>query len=108
MGMVIDFTETGMVQSMHRDEFDLGFLGDKSIARASDIRFCETTQLWDIWLLRKGQQEWLCADARGLPAYDVARSIEVAWLDQCRLAGVDPISRDGSKILHDIRQGVML
>lgn len=106
--VVLEFNPAGEAKAMHRDEFPLAFLGKMSIKRASDIRFSETTQLWDIWLMRKNGQEWLCDDARGLPAYDVARSVEVAWLDTCLTLGLDPISEPGVSELRKIRNSILL
>jgi hypothetical protein len=108
MPIVIDFAPDGAVEAMHRDEFDLGFLGAKSIARASEIEFNEETQLWDIWLIRPGKPRWLSQEARGFSAYDVARSVEVAWLDRCRAEGVEPTEGEGCEILHVLRTMVML
>ena len=48
--MVIDFTEDGQAQSLHRDELDLGFLGKKVIERATLIEFDVTSQTWQISL----------------------------------------------------------
>lgn len=107
--MIIDFTPDGQVQAMHRDGMDLGFLGAKSITRASDIKFNEATQLWDIWLILEGEPlPCLVTEAKGFPAYDVARSCEVYWLDQCRLGAIDPVSVEGRSTLNEFRQGALI
>lgn len=89
--MVIDFTDTGEVEAMHRDAFDLGFLGMQDIQRASDIRFHVPSQTWAIHL-REGDSfvqvppSWLS----GFPSYETAREFEVKFLEQCRMLGLDP------------------
>ena len=103
MSAVIDFSPDGQVQAMHRDGFDLGFLGERSITRASDIKFNETTQSWDIWLMAKGRNEWLSSNAQGFAGYDIARKVEVRWLDESRLEGVPPSSSRGCEILAQVR-----
>jgi hypothetical protein len=105
--MIIDFTPAGTAQAMHRDGFDLAFLGERSIKRASDIKFNEGTQLWDIWLIREEEQPCLVSEAKGFPAYDVARSFEVAWLDACRLKGLDSVSVEGREVLGTLRYGAL-
>jgi hypothetical protein len=83
--VILDFTPDGRAQALHRDDFDLGFLGLKKVERATDIRFNEKTQLWDI-CLPDGQGGFeAIPDSMGLPSYETARNVEVDWLDGCRL-----------------------
>lgn len=103
--MIIDFFSDGSAQAMHRDQFPLGFLGRMEVVRASEIKFNEETQLWDIFLPEtsgdSAQAEWKCVpESCGFPEYDYARKIEVAWLDGCRLAGVEPFSPAGIELLQ--------
>lgn len=97
--IVIDFTPEGSAQAMHKDGFSLDFLGDRTITRASEIQFNEKTQLWDIWLYRVNGNPWLGANASNFSGYDTARKVEVKWLEDCRLEGVDPMSERGNDIL---------
>lgn len=108
MSVVIEFDADGQATAMHRDNFPLSILGKMQVKRASDIRFNELSQLWDIWLMRDNGQEWLCSDAQGLVAYDVARSVEVAWLDNCMKRGLDPKSECGVLELRHIRNSILL
>lgn len=89
--MVIDFAPTGEVTAMHRDEFNLAFLGNQKIERASDIKFDDTKQLWAIHLkdgdgFVANPPDWLS----GFPTYDSARDFEVRFLEQCRVLSIDP------------------
>ncbi len=103
--MVISFDQTGEVNAMHRDQFDLGFLGNQKIERASDIRFDEDSQLWDIWLLEGpgARLPRITSAARGFNTYEQARDVEVAWLEGVALLGVEAISDRGIQLLRDIR-----
>lgn len=100
--MIIDFTADGQAQAMHRDEMDLNFLGHKSVERATEIKFNEATQKWDIQLPLHG--EWITVPhGHGFASYDGARKTEIAWLDMCRLEGVSPRSASGSAALQLVR-----
>jgi hypothetical protein len=99
--MVINFEATGEVTAMHRDEFSLGFLGKQQIERASEIKFNEETQKWDIYLPQPedgpypGMQWVTCAEGMGFAEYNGARRFEVLWLETCALYSVNPLSGDG-------------
>jgi hypothetical protein len=101
--IVFSIDETGVVEGLHRDEFPLDFLGRQKIERASDIRFNEATQLWDIWIpITKGMD--LCLDAAaGFKRYDEARDFEVRWLNACRAANVDPVLEEAEEICKRLR-----
>lgn len=103
--MVISFDPAGPVNALHRDEFTLDFLGARTITRASDIRFDEQTQLWDVWLPEApGSQNFFrVEEAAGFPSYNAAREFEVQWLDACLLAGVDAFEDLGRSIASQIR-----
>ena len=98
--IVIDFANNGTVESMHFDEFPLGFLGKATVERASEIFFNEDTQLWDILL---PGQEAPCVNAAGFAGYDVARRFEVEWLQECRKARVPPTTEFGMVLCHELR-----
>lgn len=106
MAVVIDFFADGQAQAMHRDSFDLGFLGTKKVERASDIRFDDSSQLWDIHVTPTNRCSVLVASARGFDAYDAARRVEVTWFDACRIQSAIPLSEKGQSILQKIRAGL--
>lgn len=99
--LVIDILKNGKVEALHMDEFDLGFLGDKKISRASEIKFNSETQRWDIILPDRVVPE--SPDVTGFSAYDEARLFEVLWLQGCRKAGVKPYVAEGWNIASNIR-----
>lgn len=104
--LVIDFKSTGAVESLHMDGFDLGFLGEKKVRRQTDIVFNEKTQAWDIWYLYNapgGEAKGIHDCLRGFPDYETARRAEVAWINDCRLGSILPMSADGLSIMQDIR-----
>lgn len=114
--MVIDIDACGSVQAMHRENvLSLGFLGKQEIVRATDIRFDAETQKWGIW-----PAEYVPALARvanrvdgfyppptehadDFETYEGARDVEVKWLEQARLVGVEPTSDSGLLILEFVR-----
>jgi hypothetical protein len=105
--MVIDITPAGEVSAMHREQFPLSFLGKQSIRRASEIKFDEGTQKWDVHvpgMMVHDAESWIAIeDARGFASYDVARKFEVRWLEECKLASVHPLSGEGRVIAARIR-----
>ena len=104
--MVISFGGSGLVEAMHRDEFNLSFLGKRTIKRASEIIFNDDTSRWDIFIDDgSGEFSVTSASLTGFRGYDDARRYEVSWLDNCRLQGVDPASDDG---LYEIAAAVLL
>jgi hypothetical protein len=101
--MVIDFRVTGEVEAMHRDSFNLGFLGKQAITRASDIRYDEDTQLWDIHVA-DGEGFAEVAGAKGFSTYDEGRRMEVRWFEACRLNCITPLSTEGLAMLAVLRK----
>jgi hypothetical protein len=103
--LVITFDTEGSAESLHIDQFDLGFLGSKKITRATDILFDEASQTWTIYLLTEGKDPALpWKGCKGLPTYEVARSVEVAWLNLCRANDADPKSDTGHVYLNQARK----
>ncbi len=104
--LVIDFKPNGHVESLHMDAFDLGFLGQKATCRQTDIVFDSDTQLWNLEYLIGGGINSRYVDERlcGFPTYEEARSIEVAWLNNCRLLSIEPASEQGMRIMAGIRK----
>lgn len=105
--MVIDFSPEGGVEAMHRENIlDLGFLGDQSIRRATDIRFDDKTQTWGIWPAAPQAGDFLPppVGGSGFKSYEEAREAEVAWLERCRLFDREPLSDSGILILDIVRR----
>lgn len=103
--LVISFDEGGSAESLHIDTFDLGFLGNKAITRATDIAFDDGVQAWSIYLLDKtGGRLPLVHGSTGLPSYELARKVEVGWLNLCRLNEVSPESDHGHVFLNQMRK----
>lgn len=99
--IVLDFDSNGQAQGMHFDQFDLGFLGDKHVTRASEIVYNDTTQLWDVVLPNQGIAH---TPLQGFSGYDVARAFEVQWLQECRKREVDPYSLDGAVVAIELHR----
>ena len=93
--LIIDIDNTGKVESLHMDEFSLGFLGKMEITRASEIKFNEKSQDWDIYIPFKSK---LYKIIGGFEGYDVARDFEVRWLQECRKRGIHPMDYFAKKI----------
>lgn len=90
MEHVISIGVDGRVRSMHNDKFNLGVLGPQRIERASDIRFNEDTQQWDIWFVIDGEYEPPAPPYRGFSGYDEARKFEVLVMNECLKTGLPP------------------
>lgn len=111
--LVIDFLENGEAQAMHVDSFDLGFLGNKKVQRATEIKFNETTQSWGLYLpsdTRPGvgmePVYYPVGSAQGFPSYEVARQAEVLWLNVCRALGEEPNSDFGLGVIARIKSAM--
>jgi hypothetical protein len=91
MEKIINFSPEGVVTSLHQDAFPLGFLGPQKIARATDIRFNEEFQEWDIYVVPEGDatEMWTVPPLRGFAGYDEARRFEVKWINRCMSFGMD-------------------
>lgn len=102
--MVVDFNSDGSAEAMHRDQFDLGFLGKQEIQRASEIVFDPETQKWDITVTREqlGTPEAFFAYVRskGYATYEEARTAEVTWFEDCRLLSLSPLSIKGASLIR--------
>ncbi|MEG1121181.1 MAG: hypothetical protein RSE62_03160 [Citrobacter sp.] len=105
---VITFDSAGAAQAMYRDAFPLNFLGELSVSRASEIKFNERNQNWDILLVLPNLEGIPCEipvpEATGFAGYDLARKIEVEWLDAARLDSVEPTSAEGLAHLKSSRE----
>jgi len=103
-GHVIDFNLDGSAEAMHNDRFPLAFLGRQEIHRATEIRFIEATQTWSIcWPNDEASIPFVDGLCEGFETYDGARSVEVQWLNACRLEGVAWNSPKGQAALKFIR-----
>lgn len=99
--LVIDLKADGTAQAMHMDSFDLGFLGDKQVNRASDILWDEEAQGWGIVVA--GNHLPVSEAVCGFTGYEEAREFEVLWFQACRKAQVDPHSGEGASIADSLR-----
>lgn len=98
--MVISITTTGRVGSMHFDNFNLAFLGDREIKRASDIVFSQQAGTWDIYMDDgTGAFTVTSPQVSGFKDYEEARRFEVKWLNECRLREVAPTTSYGLFVL---------
>lgn len=103
--LVIDIRTDGVVESLHSDAFDIGFLGTKSVHRQCDIAFRTDSQTWDVEYLGSGTER-KATPLRGFHSYRQAQLCEVAWLNDCRVVGVDPLSQDGvtlAEMVHEFK-----
>lgn len=88
--LVLEITPDGRARAMHSDKFDLGFLGDKSIRRQTEILFNEKAQCWDIVYLDESGDKYEDEALQGFAGYEEARQFEVDWINRCRLYQLDP------------------
>lgn len=80
---VINFTEDGKVTTLHVDSIDAILseeLGNKSVNRATDIVYNETTQSWDIGLILGGRTIFV-TPLKGFSSYEGARQVEVFMIN---------------------------
>lgn len=109
--IVIDISTEGVVKGMHRDEFNLGFLGRQKINRASEIKFNDRSQKWEILVpveygphMTPVTPEYeLVAECGYFDSYNTAREFEVRWMNECRIAGVPPGEYAGRRIASLLR-----
>jgi hypothetical protein len=99
--IVIDIAPDGEATGMHFDQFDLGFLGDKDIQRASDIVWNKQSKWWEI--IVAGQTEPVGHAACGFASYEEAREFEVKWFQECRKRREHPHSAGGNRIAAGLR-----
>lgn len=107
--IVINFKPDGSADAMHFDGFNLAFLGDRDVTRASELIFNPETQRWDIHLVthhksKSGKRTTSVThdpvpEAQGFSSYEECRSIEVRWLQACRVECVEPTSKRGIRML---------
>ncbi len=112
--LVVDFLATGEAHAMHVDSFDLGFLGNKNVQRATEIKFSESTQDWGLYLPVHAQNQESVEPtyrpvpaAQGFPSYEVARDAEVLWLNVCRALGEKPDGAYGVGVITRIKTALV-
>lgn len=105
LDIVIDIAPNGRVSGMHRDEFNLNFLGKQTITRASELTHNPDSQRWEIRLPPASGAEntptaqWpVIAQCGDFASYNEARDFEVSWMNECRKQGVEPGSERGLDI----------
>ncbi len=98
MELVVSVSPSGGVRSMHDDRFPMGFLGKQQIKRASDIRWNEEEQTWEIWwYVRDDEFEGFAEPAepyRYFHSYELAREFEVNIMNCSLRTGYHPISNE--------------
>ena len=106
--VVIDFNPDGTVEMMQDDKIGLGFLGRQEVRRATEIKWNNTSQDWEIELLLytsdgvpAGGQ--VVPQAKGFASYSLARAVEVKWLTMARAANVSPTTAEGLLYLMNAR-----
>ena len=87
---VIDVTPAGVVTAMHNDAIDLSVVGPQRIERASEIKWDEKAQKWDVLLNVDGEFVLTCPVWSGFDSYEEARTFEVNTLNAARLYNIDP------------------
>ena len=105
MEHIISFGSDGKVASMYSDGFQLNFLGQQRIVRASDIKWgadLAGTESWSIYLVI-GKAEHTNEFLGGFTTYEAARAFEVELLNRCRAAQIDPLSDEGKAIAKELR-----
>ena len=95
--LVVSIDAAGTATALHNEAFDLGFLGRKHVYRQCLIVFDEDTQTWGVEYIPPGEPGELRykTPLLGIPSYKEAAELEVAWLNDCRLVGCDPVSSEG-------------
>ena len=99
--IIIDISTSGKTTGLHMDEFPLGFLGDLSIGRASEIFFNKDKQNWEVIL---PEDTHAVEPAKGFTSYNGARKFEVDWLQACMKANVQPSGQKGIEIAKELRE----
>ncbi len=111
---VISFSPEGIAEAIYNTSFPLSFLGQQAIIRTTDIRFCEETQTWGIFIFGppfKGGHDasfFRVPEGQGFASYEDARTVEVTWLNHCRLKGVSCYEYPGTQTLTNIRKALDL
>lgn len=101
--LAIEIGASGVVEAMHTDKFNLGFLGERNIRRQTEIKFNLETQKWDIVYLDASDAEHRDKMLDGFAGYEEARGCEVDWINAARVASVDPMSEAGLAIMASVR-----
>ena len=69
MKSILRFTPDGYIDCLYTEAIDLRGLGRLHVVRATDIRFCEKSQLWKV----------RCASTGKLLHTDPSREVCLAW-----------------------------
>ena len=89
---VISVGPDGTIKSLYLDTMPLKSLGRQQVDRATDIVHNNDTQCFDVYLL---PDRHITVSAVGFAEYEHARTYEVTLLNICRLAQVEPSSKQG-------------
>jgi hypothetical protein len=103
--ILVDISGAGAMHGLHFEEFSLTSFGNAQIKRATDIKWNERSQRWDIHLLDHNENvvphhpEHLA----GFCSYEDARAHEVRYLQGCRLKGFSTVSAAGDELGNTLR-----
>lgn len=104
--IVIDINGAGALHALHFEEMSLLPFGKAQIQRATDIKFCAKSQLWDINLL-DGNEAIIPhhpPHLAGFTGYEEARRHEVRYLQACRVQGINIVSQAGDDLGAALRE----
>ncbi len=90
MEHVISIGPSGLVKAMHNDSFPMGFLGQQSITRASEIMWDDMAQYWSIHFNIAGTFVAPTEEYSGFDSYHEARDFEVAVMNECMKQQLQP------------------
>ena len=84
MSQTLRFNPGGHIDCLYTEAIDLRALGRLTVSRATDIRFCERTQLWKV----------RCANSGKLLHCHLSREACLAW--ECENLGPPTVETPGS------------
>lgn len=103
--ILLDINGAGALHGLHFEEFSLTSFGPAAIKRATDIKWNERSQRWDINLLDRDENvvphhpEHLA----GFCSYEDARAHEVRYLQGCRTRKIGTVSAAGDDLGEALR-----
>lgn len=94
MEHVVVIEPSGAVRAMHNDKFSLSFMGIQVIVRASEIKWNEEAQNWEIWFRADDSFLMPYRVYQTFPSYETARDFEVLVMNECMKQGKLPTDYD--------------
>ncbi len=108
------FSPRNMVKAIYNTGFPLSLLGQQAIMRTTDIRFCDETKTWGLFLFGPPFKEdhgfsyFRVPEGQEFATYETALATEIAWLNYCRMEGISCYEYPGTQALTDIRKALGL